>query len=129
MLEELRFLLNFKMDSENPLALILSGQPELEENLSKKKSVAIRQRIDFRCKILPFNLKETEEYIGHQLNYAGTQDHIFLESAINEIYSYSEGVPRIINKVCSSCLIFSAINESKQIDNNVVKLIIESEFK
>jgi len=33
MLEEIRFLLNFKMDSYNPMSLILVGQSELKDIL------------------------------------------------------------------------------------------------
>ena len=33
MLEEIRFLMNYKMDSEHPLALILAGQTELWDKL------------------------------------------------------------------------------------------------
>jgi type II secretory pathway predicted ATPase ExeA len=129
MLEEIRFLLNFKMDSESPLALILVGQPELEANLDKRSSMAIRQRIDFRCRLIPLNLAETTEYIQHQLRYAGSQENIFDESAIKEIYSFSGGSVRLINKVCLSCLVYGSINETKTIGEQVVKGIIECEFK
>ncbi|WP_256704054.1 hypothetical protein NSU01_28470 [Paenibacillus sp. FSL H8-0259] len=49
MLEELRFLLNMKMDSESPMALILVGQSELWDRLGRQAYAAIRQRIDMQC--------------------------------------------------------------------------------
>jgi type II secretory pathway predicted ATPase ExeA len=50
MLEEIRFLLNYRMDSESPMALILSGQNELWDNKLRLQSfAAIRQRIDVQC--------------------------------------------------------------------------------
>ena len=51
MLEEIRFLLNFRMDSLSPLALILAGQSELWDKLKRQSYAAIRQRIDIVCAI------------------------------------------------------------------------------
>lgn len=51
MLEEVRFLLNFKMDSQSPMALILVGQSELWDRLRLQSYVAIRQRIDIQFQI------------------------------------------------------------------------------
>jgi type II secretory pathway predicted ATPase ExeA len=128
MLEELRFLLNFKMDSESPLALILSGQNELEENLDRRSSTAIRQRINYRCRLAPLSLAETGEYIEHHLQLAGSKNKIFLESAVSEIFSYSAGYPRLINKACVSSLMYGFTANAKVIDGNMVKAIIENEL-
>ena len=49
MLEEVRFLLNFKMDAQSPMTLILVGQNELWERLQLQSYAAIRQRIDLQC--------------------------------------------------------------------------------
>jgi type II secretory pathway predicted ATPase ExeA len=129
MLEEIRFTLNFRMDSISPLALVLSGQTELEEKLEKKSATAIRQRVDFRCRLLPFSLTETEEYIIYHMTYAGIKRQIFSESAIKEIFSVSSGLARIINKICINCLMFCSINNQEIIDGDNVKKIVESELK
>ena len=44
MLEEIRFLLNFKLDSVSPMGLILVGQTELWEKLQLQPYAAIRQK-------------------------------------------------------------------------------------
>jgi len=51
MLEEVRFLLNFKMDAKSPMALVLVGQNELAERLKLQSYAAIRQRIDINCRL------------------------------------------------------------------------------
>lgn len=51
MLEEVRFLLNFKMDAKSPMALILVGQNELWDRLKLQSYAAIRQCIDIQCKL------------------------------------------------------------------------------
>jgi type II secretory pathway predicted ATPase ExeA len=129
MLEELRFVLNFKMDSESPLSLILSGQTELEDILYRKSSTAIRQRVDIHCRLRTLNLEETKGYIKHQLAYAGSQETIFSESAVEMIFGYSSGSTRLINKACNSCLVFGCLNELSLITDVIAKDIIESELK
>lgn len=51
MLEEVRFLLNFQMDAQSRMALILIGQSELWDRLRLQAYAAIRQRIDLQCKL------------------------------------------------------------------------------
>lgn len=110
MLEEVRFLLNFKMDAQSPMALILVGQSELLERLQLQSYAAIRQRIDIQCKIQHFDRSQTGEYIKRHLAYAGSQNEIFSDSAMDSIFQYSSGSARLINKVCTHCLIYGAQN-------------------
>ena len=128
MLQEVRFLINYKMDSENPLALILSGQPELERNLDREKARAIKQRIDCRCQLELFTLAETGEYIEHHMRAAGAKEKIFSDSAVREIYAYSIGSARLINKACTNCLLCGLSRKEKVIDGTMVKEVIESEL-
>ena len=71
MLEEVRFLLNVKMDALSPMALILVGQSELWEKLQLQTYAAIRQRVDLQCKLPHFDRAQIEEYIKQHLAYAG----------------------------------------------------------
>jgi general secretion pathway protein A len=69
MLEEVRFLLNFKMDAQSPMALILVGQSELWDRLRLQAYAAIRQRIDLQCKLPYFDRSQVSEYLKRQLTY------------------------------------------------------------
>lgn len=127
MLEEIRFLLNSKMDSESPVSLLLVGQLDLEFMLDKRTSLAISQRIDFRCRLCQMTLEETIAYIRHQMNYAGASKEIFLKPAAKEIFEFSGGIARIVNKICNKCLMYGAINKKKTIDAKIAGEIIEHE--
>lgn len=128
MLEEVRFLLNFKMDSVSPLALILVGQSELWNRLELKAFAAIRQRIDILCRLQPLDRAETSGYIQSQLRYAGVERDLFTDAAIQEIYLYSTGIPRLINKLCTNCLLYGATGKHRIIDDHMVRLVIEGEM-
>lgn len=128
MLEEVRFLLNFKMDAESPMALILVGQSELWDRLRLQSFAAIRQRIDIQCKLPHYDRSQVGEYIKQHLKYAGTDRDIFSDAAMDEIFQYSSGTPRLINKICIHCLIYGAQNGQKIIDDHMVRRIIDGEL-
>lgn len=128
MLEEVRFLLNFKMDAMSPLALILVGQSELWGRLDLKAFTAVKQRIDIRCRLSSLDRAETAGFIEKQLAYAGVTNDIFTEAAINEIFAFSAGTPRMINKLCTNCLIYGATRKHRLIDDHMVKRVIDGEM-
>ena len=105
MLEEARFLLNYRMDSENPLALILSGQTELWDKLRLSAYRAILERIDIECFESP----------------------IFTDDAIRSIFDFSGGNPRLINRACSQSLIYGSQMKQNCIDSKSVDIVLENE--
>jgi len=127
MLEEIRFLLNFKMDSQSPMALILSGQTELWDRLKLQAFAAIRQRIDIHCIIGQLDRAQTSAYISSHMAYAGSNREIFTDAAIDAVFKFSAGTPRDINKVCVESLTYGAQNRKNIIDDHMVKLVIEQE--
>lgn len=127
MLEEIRFLLNYKMDSENPMSLILAGQTELWDKLKLQAYRAIRHRIDIQCFLNPYDFAQTKAYIELQLNYAGHPTPIFSEDALLRIYEFSSGVPRLINRACTQALIYAYQNRRAIIDDRMVQIVLEGE--
>lgn len=127
-LEEIRFLLNYKMDSMSPMALILVGQNELWDKLRLQQYAAIRQRIDIKCELPQFDRAQTGEYMKRHLVYSGCTHEIFTEKAMDEIYQYSAGSARAINKVGTHALMYAAQRAKKIIDDHMVKLVIDGEL-
>ena len=128
MLEEVRFLLNFKMDSQSPMALILSGQVELLEKLKLQSYMAIRQRIDIQCSMDRMDRAQTERFIKSQLSYARSSKEIFSDAAVDDIFKFSSGLARMINKICTQALMYGAQNRKSIIDDKMVKLIVDCEL-
>ncbi len=91
MLEEVRFLLNFKMDAQSPMALILVGQSELWDKLRLQSYAAIRQRIDLKCKLAHYDRAQVGAYMSRHMSYAGAEQAVFTDAAIDDIYRYSSG--------------------------------------
>jgi len=127
MLEEVRFLLNFKMDAESPMALLLVGQNELWDKLQLQAYTAIRQRIDLQSKLYYMDRAQVGDYVKRHLAYAGTAHDIFSDSALDEVFSLSSGAARMVNKICTHCLLYGSQNGKRIIDDRMVKRVAEGE--
>jgi general secretion pathway protein A len=113
-LEEIRMLSNMETPNEKLLQIILAGQPELEVKLKRPDLRQLQQRIGLRCKTAPLSLQETKAYIEDRLHTAGsTLETVFTLEAVESIYSYSRGIPRVINLLCETALV-SAYAEGEQ---------------
>jgi len=129
MLEEIRFLLNLRMDSYSALSLILVGQTELRETLKLQVNKAIAQRVDMRFHLPVLNRQETNAYIARHLAAVKAPGEIFTQAASAVIHEYCEGIPRMVNKVAIACLMAASGKNQKLIDDHLVRVVIESEFE
>lgn len=129
MLEEIRFLLNLRMDSYSALSLILTGQTELKDKLKLQINEAIWQRIDMRYHLSALNKEETTAYIAKHLEAVKTTGDIFTQAATGVIHAYCGGIPRKVNKVAIACLMAAAAQNQKLIDDRLVRNVIEIEFE
>ena len=104
-LEDLRLLSNLETDKEKMLQMLIVGQPELEDNLSRPEMRQLRQRIFVNCRLEHLKPHEVESYIDRRLFIAGSSGQIqFSRGAKRLIAKSSKGIPRIINKICDYAL-------------------------
>jgi len=120
MFEEIRLLLNFQLNDQFLLTLILMGQPELKAKVAKIPQ--FRQRISISYHLTGLSEKEIAKYIKHRLTVAGTSSDIFLKACFSPICSYSKGIPRVINNICDLALF---IGFNKRIDAIGKAIIME----
>ena len=126
MLQETRFLLNFHMDSACPMTFILVGQPELRGVLRLRAFEVIAQRVQVRFHLGALSEQESAAYIQHQLRLAGSDRPIFAEQALQKIAIESKGLPRVINTLCTSCLLDACSREQRFVDEaNVDRVLLE----
>lgn len=125
LLEEIRMLSNLETDNAKLLQIILVGQPELRKTLASPTLVQLRQRISINCHIHPLNRAEIDQYIHHRLEKAGDREAVtFSQETINIIFTYSRGIPRLINIICDFILLAAFAEETRTIDAPLVQDII-----
>lgn len=126
MLQEIRFLTNFQIDSVSPLALIMVGQPELRATLQMRLFKPITQRMNIRYHLAGLELEETRKYVEHQLQVAGAQHPVFTTEAIQAIYAHTRGIAREVNNVCTACLLDAVVRKEQLIDAiHVARILTE----
>ena len=128
MLEEIRFLTNFRMDSFSPMSLLLLGQPELKRILNTQIYEAIAQRLSIRFHLDAMSRDETKGYITHHLKIAGVTNEIFTDMAIDVIHEFTQGISRKINNLCCASLLSGFGERKSLIDDYLVRQVIDSEF-
>jgi len=119
-LEDLRMLFNFNMDSVDPLILILAGQPLIRNKLALNVCAPLRQRITSRYSMKGFSLHETAEYLSTRMVQAGVNRAVFTEQAVASIHSCSSGLPRNINNIVTHALTYCAWKKLDMVDEEAV---------
>ena len=123
LLEEIRLLTNLETSSEKLVQIVLSGQPELEEKLRNPSVRQLRQRISMWCKTYPLSSEETQAYIAERLRIAGARQPVLLPEAVQLVYRYSKGIPRLINLICEHAMISAYVEQIKPIPARIVESV------
>lgn len=114
--DEIRLLTNFQLDDQNLLSVLLIGQPELETRIDRLAYAPLRQRIGMRYRLGPLSLEETIEYIEHRVRVGGGVRNPFSRAAMEEIYTTSGGIPRLINTLATTALLDAFGEDAETID-------------
>ena len=120
-LDDMRLLFNFQMDSANPFVLILSGQPQIKNKLALNTCFPLRQRIQLNYTMKGLTLEEVEKYCNSRMKIAGCpHEDVFTHSATSLIHSSSGGFLRTVNKIAAASLMFCTQKNLYQVDKEVV---------
>ena len=106
--DELRILLNFEMDSKDPLLLILAGQPQLLAKLTLRVHLPFRQRVAMRYRMPAMDETHTRGYVEHHLRLAGRKQRLFTDEALLQLFVQSGGVPRTIGNLALTAMLNAA---------------------
>jgi general secretion pathway protein A len=112
-LEEMRLLTNYAMDSENRLCLLFCGQTELRRRIAMAVHEALSQRIVVRYQLPPLSREESAQYLTHLLRRAGTELPLFEPAAVEAIFQATGGLPRRINRLAHHTLLAAAVAKAK----------------
>jgi type II secretory pathway predicted ATPase ExeA/peptidoglycan hydrolase-like protein with peptidoglycan-binding domain len=122
-LEELRMLSNINVDKSLALQVILVGQPEILELLNTRSLRQLAQRISVNFRLLPLTFSETRRYIRHRLRVAGGGPDIFEIKAIAIIHLLSGGIPRVINILCDTALVYGFGESQETLNAEIIQTV------
>jgi general secretion pathway protein A len=121
LLEEIRLLLNIETPREKLLEIIVAGQPELSDILARPELRQLKQRVSCICKLKALSPQELREYLHHRLTLAGLpRQTLFPEETIQLIYSFTQGIPRLVNSLCNGALLTGFAMRSPNITASII---------
>lgn len=124
-LEQLRMLSNINTEKGLLLQTILVGQPELWDVLKRQELRQFAQRISYDYHLGPLESAEmVGDYIKHRLKSAGGDGSTFLEATFRPIHQASRGIPRLINLLCDTALVYGFAEQSEQINLGVIQQVL-----
>jgi len=123
-LEHLRMLSNINADKFQVLQLILVGQPQLRDQLLSPDLHQFAQRISSDFHIRALDAAEVSRYIAFRLQAAGATKSLFTADAMTMIASASRGIPRMINVLCDTALVYGFAGGQQVISRDIVSDVI-----
>lgn len=119
-LHDLKIIFNFDMDSKDRAVILLVGLPNLNNIMNLSVHESLKQRIVMNYNMIGLSKDEAKSYIYEKLKVAGCKQDIFNAQAVEAIVNVSNGTMRIINKICSQCLIIANSLKKDVVDSEIV---------
>jgi type II secretory pathway predicted ATPase ExeA len=119
-LDDIRMIFNFKMDSQNPFVLILAGQPIIRSKLSINTSSPLKQRISIKYSMTGLSADETAPYVNSRMELAGCSCEVFTPQALVQLHASSGGYPRNINNLAVHALMYAASKDHRVVDDEAI---------
>ncbi|MEE2690566.1 MAG: AAA family ATPase [Pseudomonadota bacterium] len=129
MLEELRMLSNINAGKDQLLQLIMVGQPQLKDLLNHPDMLQLAQRIGSDFHLTPLSREEVGAYIDTRLTIAGATRRIFTDRAVDVIAEQSTGVPRVINIIADTAMVYAFSSQDLVVDIDIVRNVVRDKME
>jgi general secretion pathway protein A len=125
-LEELRMQSNINTDKQQFLQVILVGQPQLKDMLRAPQMLQFAQRVSSDFHLRPLNGDEVREYIDFRLRAVGSRRELFTSEACRLVAETSHGIPRTINILCDTALVYGFAAGVEKISTELIETVIQN---
>jgi len=119
-LNDLKILFNFEMDSRDRAVVLLAGLPQLNNSLRLGIHEPLRQRIVMNYQLDGLSKEEGRMYISEKLKGAGCSQPVFEDAAVEAVLNAAEGIPRVISKLCNASLLIGGAKDADLISADIV---------
>jgi type II secretory pathway predicted ATPase ExeA len=123
-LEELRLLSNVNSEKDLVLQILLVGQPELRDTLSRPELRQFAQRVSVDYHLKALDAGETAAYVRHRFEVAGGDPGVFSPEALALIHAHTRGVPRVVNQLCDYALVYAFAERQQSIDAELISQVV-----
>lgn len=128
-LEELRMLSNINADKDLLLQLVLVGQPQLKELLQRPELEQFTQRVSSDFHLAPLDADEVAGYVNYRVACAGREATLFDDDAMARIAEVTGAVPRKINILCDTALVYAFSQEAELVTAEIIDEVVRDKAK
>ena len=89
-------------------------------------SLQFAQRVSSDFHLKPLSPNEVTNYINYRLKAAGASAQLFSEEACQAIAHASQGIPRTINILCDTAMVYGYATSAPAITRELVAMVIEN---
>jgi len=120
--EELSALLNIQTNERALVTILMAGTPDLIPKVHAVRH--LDRRVSIRCQVEPLTEEQTAQYLRYRLNVAGGRDEIFTPDAVEAIHQACQGIPRQINDLSDSAMMWARLRDRRPVDGDVVQQVL-----
>ena len=124
-LEELRMLTNINSNKDELMQLILVGQPELRQMVMRPELRQFAQRVTATYHVGSLDRAAVAGYMQHRLTHVGGTGSEFTDEAIDLVHKHSDGIPRLVNRLCDFAMVYAATEERRVVDAAIIEEVLE----
>jgi len=124
-LESIRLLSNFETSRDKLIQILMVAQPELAKRLNAPELRQLKQRVVLRYQLRPLCFAECSEYISNRIEVAGGSLSLFSSKALETIYHYSGGTPRLVNILCDNGMLTAYASGKNRVDGTMIQEVAD----
>jgi type II secretory pathway predicted ATPase ExeA len=124
-LQELRLLSNFEIDSYNALTVLICGREELSMQFGLSILEPLANSITLTIHLEGLPKEESFAYIEGRLRLCGSSAPLFTRNALELLHQASGGIMRALGGIASSAMVGAYLGGSRQVEAEHVKAAIE----
>ncbi len=127
-LEQVRLLTNLETTKAKLLQIILIGQPELNDVLTREDLRQLAQRVTARYHLPAIGRDEIQDYVNFRLSVAGCKKPLFSAQALKQLHKLTGGIPRKINVLADHALLGTYSKSQVLVDSKTLKQSAQDVF-
>lgn len=124
-MNDLKIIFNFDMDSRDRAVVLLAGLPSITGILRLNAHESLRQRFVMNYKLEGITKAEGKAYILAKLQNAGCSKTVFEDNATEAILNAANGTPRMIDRICTASMMIAESTGVMTVDENTVRLAVD----
>jgi general secretion pathway protein A len=124
LLELLRQLMNYESNDQKFIQVVLFAQEEFRHRLKQARYKNLVNRAAMSATLDNLSLNESAAMLKHRWMIAGGKEFPFTDDAVEELFAYSQGIPRTQVIIAENALLAAFLSGDRTISPELIKQVV-----